>query len=59
MGGHKKVSYFRGITDYSVGTSHPRFHSVPQESVLRTENLVGTGEACFLHRVPQKMRRVP
>ena len=32
---------------------------VPQESVLRTECPFRTGKACFLHRMPLKMRRVP
>ena len=32
---------------------------VPQESVLRTESPFRTGNACFLHRMPLKMRRVP
>ena len=32
---------------------------VPQEAVLRTEYLFRTGKACFLHRMPPKMRRVP
>ena len=32
---------------------------VPQEAVLRTEYPFRTVEACFLHRMPQKMRRVP
>ena len=55
----KRCPIFRGIADYSAGTSHPRFHSVPQEPVSCTENLFRTGKACFLHRMPQKMRRVP
>ena len=32
---------------------------VPQKAVLRTEYSFRTGNACFLHRMPQKMRRVP
>ena len=32
---------------------------VPQKAVLRTEYPFCTGNACFLHRMPQKMRRVP
>ena len=58
-GGRKRCPIFRGIADYSAGTSHPRFHSVPQEPVSCTEYLFRTGKACFLHRMPQKMRRVP
>ena len=34
-------------------------HRVPQEAVLRTEYPFRTGNACFLHRMPLKMRRVP
>ena len=34
-------------------------HSVPEEVVSGTEYLFRTVEACFLHRMPQKMRRVP
>ena len=33
--------------------------SVPQEAVFGTEYLFRTVEACFLHRMPLKMRRVP
>ena len=32
---------------------------VPQKAVLSTEYPFRTVEACFLHRMPQKMRRVP
>ena len=34
-------------------------HRVPEEAVFGTEYLFRTGKACFLHRVPLKMRRVP
>ena len=58
-GGRKRCPVVRGIADCSAGTSHPRFHSVPQELVSCTEYSFRTGKACFLHRMPQKMRRVP
>ena len=32
---------------------------VPEKAVSGTEYPSRTGKACFLHRVPQKMRRVP
>ena len=35
------------------------WHTVPEEGVSCTEFPFGTPEACFLHRMPQKMRRVP
>ena len=34
-------------------------HSVPEKGVSVTENAFGTTGACFAHRVPLKMRRVP
>ena len=34
-------------------------HPVPEEGVSGTEYIFRTVEACFLHRMPQKMRRVP
>ena len=34
------------------------WHTVPEEGVSCTESPFRTPEACFLHRVPQKMRRV-
>ena len=58
-GGRKRCPIFRGIADCSAGTSHPRFHSVPQEPVSCTEYLFRTGKACFLHRMLLKTRRVP
>ena len=58
-GERKRCPVVRGIADCSAGTSHPRFHSVPQELVSCTEYSFRTGKACFLHRMPQKMRRVP
>ena len=32
---------------------------VPEKGVSGTEHLFRTGKACFLHRMPLKMRRVP
>ena len=37
----------------------PRVYSVHQKPAFYTEFPFGTVEACFLHRVPQKTRRVP
>ena len=34
-------------------------YSVPEKGVSGTEYPFRTGKACFLHRMPQKMRRVP
>ena len=36
-----------------------KMRRVPQEPVLRTEYPFRTVEACFLHRMLPKMRRVP
>ena len=36
-----------------------QFQAVPEKGVSCTESPFRTPEACFLHRMPQKMRRVP
>ena len=55
------MSCFRKIADYSVGTSHPRFHSVHQKPVFSTERLwkcvAYTRKPFFVphaHSVPEK-----
>ena len=66
------MAVFRKITDLRAGAAFPRFirytrrpfpvHMacpVPEKGVSGTEYHSRTRKACFLHRVPLKMRRVP
>ena len=68
---HANIQKWLAIATKVVGDDLPRggtflgarrirsLHSVPENGVSGTEYPLRTGEACFLHRMSLKMRRVP